>query len=192
VPSPVAHSLAGLAIARVAHSRQWISGSWLGIGLVLLAANAADLDFLPGVLLHGRPDWFHHGPTHSLFAAAVVALAFAVIARALGASAIRMGAIFGIAYLSHVALDFMTVAVTDTSDMPLLWPFSDRLFSPPVEIFLPIRHISRRTTFWGGLFSWANVVAIGREFLVMGGLCVVWYVARALRFRTGSRSSHRT
>jgi len=50
VPSPVAHSLAGLAIARVAHSHQWISGRWLGIGLVLLAANAADLDFLPGLL----------------------------------------------------------------------------------------------------------------------------------------------
>jgi inner membrane protein len=192
VPSPVAHSLAGLAIARVAHSHQWISGRWLGIGLVLLAANAADLDFLPGLLLHGRPDWFHHGPTHSLLAAALVALASGAIALAAGASAIRVGAIFGIAYLSHIALDFMTVAVTDTSDMPLLWPFSYRLFSPPLEIFLPIRHISRRTTFFGGLFSWANVVAIGREFLVMGGLWVVWLGARALRSRTASRSSRRT
>ena len=192
MPSPVAHSLAGLAIARVAHSHQWIPGRWLGIGLVLLTANAADLDFLPGLLLHGRPDWFHHGPTHSLLAAALVALASGAIAFAAGASAIRVGAIFGLAYLSHIALDFMTVAVTDTSDMPLLWPFSYRLFSPPLEIFLPIRHISRRTTFFAGLFSWANVVAIGREFLVMGGLWVVWLGARALRSRTPSRSSRRT
>ena len=183
VPSPVAHSLAGLAIVHAAHSRQWISSRSLGIALVLLAANAADLDFLPGLLLYGRPDWFHHGPTHSVFAAAVVAVASATIARALGASAIRVGTLAFITYLSHVVLDFMTVTVTDSSDLPLLWPLSYMHFSPPIEIFLPIQHAGRLTTFWEGLFSWANVVAIGLEVLVMGGLWAVWQGARTLRVR---------
>lgn len=183
MPSPIAHSLAALAIAHAAHSRQWISNRSLGIALVVLAANAADLDFLPGLLLHGRPDWFHHGPTHSLFAAAVVALASAAVALVIGASALRVGALAGIAFLSHVVLDFMTVTVTDSSDLPLLWPWSYMHFSPPIEIFLPIKHASRLTTFWEGLFSWANVVAIACEVLVMGGLWVVWQVARVLRLR---------
>ena len=73
MPSPVGHSLAALAFARAARSMDLgretdppaassavrSRRAFLGAGLLIFAANAPDLDFLPGVFV-GEPGRFHH------------------------------------------------------------------------------------------------------------------------------------
>src|ERR1044071_7547790 len=63
MPSPVGHSLAGLIAYQIAPE---IDGMARGrvVALYLLAANAPDLDFLPGLIV-GDPNRFHHGISHS-------------------------------------------------------------------------------------------------------------------------------
>jgi hypothetical protein len=82
VPSPVGHSLTGLALAgltqylrnRQGHAwplpalRRGPATSLPLLALALAAAACApDLDFIPGVLV-GDPNWLHRGLSHSLAA----------------------------------------------------------------------------------------------------------------------------
>jgi membrane-bound metal-dependent hydrolase YbcI (DUF457 family) len=84
-------------------------------------ANAADLDFFLVLVFRSRA--WHRGFTHSLaFALAV----FLCLLLALGRARAREAAAFGLAYASHVLLDFATTKAG--GGLELLWPFSvDRL-----------------------------------------------------------------
>jgi hypothetical protein len=67
MPSPVGHLIAGYAIHTV--MREWITEKrGYVLAAVLFSALAADLDFLPGVMI-GAPGRFHHEVSHSLSAA---------------------------------------------------------------------------------------------------------------------------
>lgn len=103
MPSPVAHSLAGLAVAHFAFRRfpsREPRGRVIWIGAFVFAANAADMDFLPGFLI-GNPNLFHHGPTHALIAAVVFGLLAAAVARLSAFEAIgRFGFLMGLSYLT--------------------------------------------------------------------------------------------
>ena len=75
MPSPIAHSLTGYIIYRAAspvHARRWQH-----VVLHLFAANAPDLDFLPGFLI-GDPDLYHHGVSHSIGFAVLFASALSL------------------------------------------------------------------------------------------------------------------
>ena len=117
MPMPVSHSLfgAGLVAAvlpRAARPRYWVP---LVLGAVL--ANAADLDFLLVFAFRSRA--WHRGFTHSLAFALVVFLCFLL---ALGRRRAREAVAYGLAYASHVLLDFATTR--ETRGLELLWPFS--------------------------------------------------------------------
>jgi membrane-bound metal-dependent hydrolase YbcI (DUF457 family) len=118
---PVAHSLVGAGLVaavlpRAGRARYWV---WLAAGAVL--ANAADLDLLLVVLFRSRA--WHRGFTHSLAFALVV---FACLLVAFGRVRAREAAAFGLAYASHVLLDFATTM--QGGGLELFWPFStDRL-----------------------------------------------------------------
>ena len=190
MPSPVAHSLAGAAVAFIAIrsgvvSRQWVF--WLGS--LAFAANAPDLDFVPGVFV-GEPGIYHHGPTHSLAASVVFAVAAwmaAAIARL--ADPRQFALLMGLGYLSHVLLDFLTIDTRAPFGMALYWPFTSRIVSSPVQIFVEIWTAGRRT-FWLSLLQWHNAWAILRELVIMtvllGGLAVVVSLLR--RYRTERHS----
>ena len=123
MPSPVAHSLVGAGLVaavlprRAGRARYW---RWaLVAGAVL--ANTADLDFLLVFVFRSRA--WHRGFTHSLVFALVVFLCFLL---ALGRARAREAVAFGLAYASHVLLDFATTR--ETRGVELFWPFSfDRL-----------------------------------------------------------------
>ena len=121
MPLPVAHSLVGASLVaavlpRAGRPRYWL---WLAAGAVL--ANSADLDFLLSFAFHSR-GW-HRGFTHSLAFALVVFLCLLI---ALGRARARKAAAYGLAYASHVLLDFATTK--ESGGLELLWPFSlDRL-----------------------------------------------------------------
>jgi membrane-bound metal-dependent hydrolase YbcI (DUF457 family) len=141
-------------------------------GLLVAAvalANAADLDFVPGVLL-GHPAEFHRGVTHTVLAAVVVGVAVALGARLMGRSPrawLRVGSWAGAVYASHLLLDFFTADIVVPNGAPFLWPFSDRYYLSPVT---PLGEIiidpSGRAAFVRSLFTldtvrvWAGEAAI--------------------------------
>lgn len=116
---PVAHSLVGASLVAALLPRRPRYRVALAAGAVL--ANAADLDFIFVAVFRSRA--WHRGFTHSLAFALVVFLCFLL---ALGRARSREAAAYGLAYASHIVLDFATTRAG--GGLELLWPFSaDRL-----------------------------------------------------------------
>jgi membrane-bound metal-dependent hydrolase YbcI (DUF457 family) len=117
MPLPVAHSLVGASLVAAVLPRAGRVRYWAALAAGAALANAADLDFVLSFALRSR-GW-HRGFTHSLaFALAV----FACLLLALGRARARAAAAFGLAYASHVALDFATTV--QGGGVELFWPFS--------------------------------------------------------------------
>jgi membrane-bound metal-dependent hydrolase YbcI (DUF457 family) len=194
MPSPVAHSIAGLAIAHFAlRRRQRPSGEqrsrqsgdsslqqvfWF-VALVF-AANAADLDFLPGFLI-GDPNRFHHRATHTLLAVLLFGLGTTAVARLAGFGPWRrFGVSMGLSYFTHIALDLVTLGTKEPYGMEIFQPFSSEPLMAPIHLFLDIRREGDLTTFVPSLAQWHNAEAIVRELLIMGGLWAVYWVISSL------------
>lgn len=141
MPLPVAHSLIGAAAVAAARRPSASRRHYLALLAGAVLANAADLDFIL-VFALGARGW-HRGFTHSLAFALAVFLAFFL---ALGARRVRAAAGYGLAYASHILLDFSTTK--EGGGLELLWPFSAERFGlrwfglseipsrlPPAEVF---------------------------------------------------------
>ena len=74
---PIIHSMVGYSVYRVGKGRK---KSWEKVLFFALLASAADLDYIPGVLI-GNPNLFHHTITHSIAAAIVCGFVIAVLAK---------------------------------------------------------------------------------------------------------------
>jgi inner membrane protein len=151
---------------------------WSTLALYLLGANAADLDFIPGMLV-GEPGRYHHGPSHSLGFAILFGLvvSLAILFLRLG-DVIRKSIIFLLLYFSHVILDYFS---TDTSlpyGVPLLWPLSAGYYIAPFA-FLPDvqRAPSSGMEFIASVFSLHNLWAVTVEslmFIPLFFMLLVW------------------
>ena len=182
MPSPVAHSLAAIAITGVAQHLRSGSHRWPGreaTGLTVLifamigAANAPDFDFVPGVLV-GHPDWLHRGISHSLAAAlAFGALAAMLCRRARVPAPWAIGVLMGLAYASHLVLDMFSPDPLRFNGVPLFWPISDRHFILPAQVFLDIRRDPGADGFLASLWHLHNVRAMAREVLIMAPLILI-------------------
>jgi inner membrane protein len=117
MPTPVAHSLVGAGLVAAVLPRAGRARYWLPLAAGAVLANAADLDFLLVAAFRSRA--WHRGFTHSLVFALAVFLCFLL---ALGRARAREAAAFGLAYASHVLLDFATTR--ESRGLELLWPFS--------------------------------------------------------------------
>ena len=115
MPTPVAHSLFGASLVAAVLPRRPRYRAWLAAGAVL--ANAADFDFVLVILFRSRT--WHRGFTHSLVFALALSLCLLL---ALGRDRAREAAALGLAYASHVLLDFATTR--EGGGLELLWPFS--------------------------------------------------------------------
>ena len=168
MPSPVAHSLAGLVVYRSRCQKGYGSVSPAVAAVVAVAAaNLPDVDFLPG-LLAGNANQFHHAFTHSLgFLALVVGATYLVARRFSGATSFWVSLV-GYALASHLLLDYLTVDTRPPFGIPLLWPFSDRVFLFPHPFFLDIHRSASPLHFLPSLFSHHNLLAAARELLFVG------------------------
>ncbi len=141
MPSPLGHTLAGYALARL-----MAPGSRTGTVQTLTAANLPDLDYLVGFAT-GEGGRAHGGPSHSLGAALLCGAAAGLLTPGK-----RFGATFGLvtaAYTSHVLLDYLSKVAPDEEDdsdegVPLLWPLTSRRFAAPRQVFLTIETTGRR------------------------------------------------
>jgi inner membrane protein len=177
MPSPVGHSLTGYLIYRVAAKNA--DDRWWTFALYLVAANAPDLDFIPGLLM-GNPGRYHHGPSHSLGFAILFGLALSLTLALfkLGAG-MRNFMIFFSLYLSHVILDYLSTDTSFPHGVALLWPLSNEYYIAPFA-FLPDIHrpVSSGMKFITGVLSLHNLWAATVEALMLGFLILLFTVRR--------------
>ena len=149
--TPLAHTLTGLTLINLWKSAVKLSPaeSLLLQGLMLLAALAPDLDFLPGLLV-GEPNRFHQTYSHSLGLALLTALALGGITkwRIPRLPFLRTGLYFFLLYGSHLALDYFTEDYRPPCGTPLFWPFSNDPYTASLPVFLPVKRNLRLPGFW--------------------------------------------
>jgi inner membrane protein len=120
---PLTHTLTGLAMSRAGLNRYYKRAT----PLLMLAANAPDVDII--ALSRGSFEYFHYhrAITHSLAAAPLVALGTALLFCALDRSLRNLAVTFGLALAgvaSHLLLDW-----TNAYGVRLLFPFSSDWYS---------------------------------------------------------------
>ena len=167
--TPICHSLAGYAVYGLARHGQAQRRPDLLL-LCLFMANAPDLDFLPGIVM-GSPALYHQEITHSLGCTLLVSLAVASIGHFRNRSFNTIFSLSGIAYLSHLVIDFFGVDSRPPYGIPLLWPISSSHYISPMPIFLGVHHIGSTlgsTLEWiKGILHPYNLRAIALEIVLM-------------------------
>ena len=174
--TPIGHFLIGAAIGAVFSIGDKTRRS---IALGAVAAMAADLDFIPGLLL-GEPSRFHHAQSHSCAFALLAALLTMLVARN---ARLRWSLLIGLAYASHLALDLLTFDDSPPQGIPLLWPWSESVFQSPVMLLPNVLHkrsmllsahnfgiMAREVGFLGLLFVGALLFARRRRGLIQEDL----------------------
>lgn len=134
--SPVAHSLVGAAIYFASRRRrEWRAGELAGF---IIAANLADLDLIPGLLV-GDEALFHRQASHSILGAMAFALVVLVICRWRGhKSSARTTLLLFTAYLSQLLLDWLSLDTGPPAGIPLFWPLSKEHYMADPAVFLNI------------------------------------------------------
>jgi len=136
--TPLGHGIIGLALGRLGGgARPRRTGLWLGFAVI--AAGAADLDFLPGILA-GDANLYHQQASHSLLAAVVFGLVVAGVTWGRVSRPAAVGTLAALIYASHLLLDCLTTDGRPPFGLPLLWPFSDTHFISPFTPFHGVRH----------------------------------------------------
>lgn len=180
MPSPVAHSLVGLAIGRVFEPEE-PHRPWLWFGVAVLSANAADLDFAAGLVSHGIND-LHRGPSHSFAAAVIYGAVVAALLWPLGFAYLRTFSVTALVYASHVVLDVFSGEARAGDGLMMFWPLSTDRYMSPVPIFNGIRHGGEGdslATFLSELTSHHNVVELQLELAVaLPSLIIAYYYFR--------------
>jgi len=168
--SPVAHSLAGAIIYLAANRRRPFR--WAPFWAVVIAANLADFDLLPGILL-GHHSMFHRTFSHSLFAAAVVTAAtYIIVHRKAWADPVRITVLVGLALLSQLLIDWFTLDAVAPHGIALFWPFSHEYYMSEHIIFLNIErnHVTTMPVILH------NLKAVGLELMILGGpFLLLWW-----------------
>jgi inner membrane protein len=163
MPSPIGHSLAGYVIYRAIAVNRARSYDWQYIALCILAANAPDLDFIPGLIV-GDLGRYHHGPSHSLFFGVVFAIVLSIFC-------LRRLYIFLIAftlYSSHLLLDYFVKDPSFPHGVPLFWPFSDEYYMASFAFLRGVKYQPDLTeSIQQVLLRGENVITIFTEVLFL-------------------------
>jgi inner membrane protein len=156
-----------------------LSHPWRRIAFCLFAANAADLDFIPGLVV-GNPNLYHHGVSHSLgFAVLFTACCGSVLVFLKSQRLWRDSAIYFCLYTSHIVLDWFSIDTTAPYGVPLFWPLSDVYYIAPIAFLADIRRVSfSNLDFITSLFSLHNLWAICAEILLLSPLAMVISILR--------------
>ena len=186
--TPIAHSLFGLACVRLGNTH-WRAPAWRWYLFAIVAANAPDLDFIPGLLV-GDINRFHQGPTHSLTAALLFGVFATLAARWLQSKPLHVGILGTALYSSHLLLDFFCRDGRPPFGQPLLWPFTDTHWIAPQPLFSGgIKHGvpgDSLVVFIQNVFSWHNLGVMAMEAVILLPLLLIsWYLTRNQRQSTG-------
>jgi membrane-bound metal-dependent hydrolase YbcI (DUF457 family) len=175
MPSPIGHALAGVAIAwttGLADGRRSASDRLVPVCMALAAAPDLDL-LIPGT---------HRTATHSVTALVLVTiLAAAVTGRVTRGTAglddsrrstltrWRVALVCGLAYASHLLLDWLGADRFPPRGIQLLWPFSDRWFISDLDVF---RQTARQHFLTPPIIR-QNLAAVAQELAILLPILVV-------------------
>jgi len=175
VASPIAHTFAGFWIFLVLTAQLKIRFTALWrqylpkLGVLVLIANLADLDFLVGYF-QGNANYLHHGFTHSLTVAVLISLALSWAWR-IAPGFWQSTIVYFTAYASHLLTDLFTgseIGWTNSGfGIPLFWPWS-KTFSSPLILIFGVSHKD-----FAALFSVDNLWSCAYELLICGAITVV-------------------
>lgn len=136
----------------------------------MVAATIPDADILVGP---------HRTYSHSVAAAIAAGVVTGIIARMLGAPAVRFAVLCALAYASHVVLDWLGTDTAAPRGVMAWWPIASTYYVSGLDLF---SEVSRR--YWKpDEFIWGNLLSVGRELLILGPVAV----AAAVRSRRGAR-----
>ena len=155
----------------------------LRIGLFVCMALAA----LPDADLLYQP--IHRALTHSAGSTILITiLAASVTGWVTGRRSIVFGLLCGVAWGSHVVLDWLGTDPTPPRGVQALWPFSDQWFISGLDIF---RGTERRR-----LFSLASIVfnlqAVAQEIAIVGPIVAALFALRVSKNRRRARTLSRS
>ena len=163
MPSPVGHSLIGLAVASAwllprARGMELARAAWRERRALVAAvalANLPDVDYLPGLLV-GDLNRYHHLHTHTLGWVALASLAAWWIWRRCSAvPPRRLLVLASVLGLSHLGADLFSADGRPPYGIMALWPFSDAYLISPHTLFWRLR---KETV--PDMFQWHNVQAV--------------------------------
>lgn len=154
MPLPIGHSAAGLGLYFVLTKKRTnlsVKERIFSIIILILTANFADLDFLPGFVI-GEPGKFHHGPSHSLFIAIFVALVFYLLFHKYWKtySKRRILICTVLLVLSHPILDYFSADSSKLYGVPLFWPLDSEYYISSISLF---RDVQRSDESVGSFFK---------------------------------------
>ena len=177
--SPIGHGLIAVAIALAVQRRQ-VAPRWWWFLFAVFAANAADLDFIPGIII-GDPNRFHHGASHSIAAVVLFGMICALFGQTTRAFTLRLPTLGMACYASHLILDFLTVDNGAPYGMPLLWPITDTYFQSPWTPLLAVEHGAVGNSLSQSLATLLNQQKgqlLLREFSILPLVLLVYWLRR--------------
>lgn len=193
--SPIGHGLLGAALGwgvGRADLRRDLPLS----ALAAFSAIAPDLDFLPGLAI-GDVNRFHQGAGHSLGAAVLYALVLFLVLMAAGRGGARRAASYaligGLAYVSHLTMDYLTLDQRPPFGPPVFWPLSSRHFMAAHPIFRGLLHGVPGDSLGASaraIFSAHNLTAVGLELALVlpigaGAHLLASWRRKRLRYQIG-------
>ena len=172
MPTPLGHGLAGIAtgwaVAGVAReSRRALIRQ---AAILAALAMAADLDLLVGA---------HSGPTHSIGAAAIAGVVAALARWPIARTRVMIGLVAFLAWATHPLMDSLAPDTSLPYGVMAFWPFSHQYFLTGLSVFMPIWRypVSARAITH-------DILAIGREILLLGPAVVLVWITRGPRTST--------
>lgn len=163
MPTPVGHSLFGLAVYMIKKGEPLDAKDIGGVAIYASLSNLPDIDLAP-ITIYGfkAVSMFHQQYTHNLGFAVISSLFVACIATCFFRK--RFVSVFPLFFFlvySHILLDCMGHDTNPPYGVQLFWPLSDDNFLSPISLFIGVAKASP-----GELFSLWNFVAVLIELVV--------------------------
>lgn len=182
MPSPIGHSLAGLAVGWLAEPAPASTGNRLRDTLtpvVLWCAFVAAIPDADLLIPH-----FHRTATHSVTATVLLLIMVtAVTGKVTRHPAWRFALALTAAHATHLLLDWLGTDRFPPPGLQMLWPFSTHFFYSGIDLFPPVERRLLRPEAIG-----VNAYAAFWELLIMGPIAALAWLRRRLRPAVGPAS----
>ena len=172
MPSPIGHTLAGLAVGWFSEPAPPATGHRLRDTLTPLVLWCAFVAAIPDADL--LIPHFHRTATHSVTATVLLLImAVAVTGKVTRHPAWTLALALTAAHATHLLLDWLGTDRFPPPGLQMLWPFSPHFFYSGVDLFPPVERRLLRPEAFG-----VNAYAAAWELLIMGPVALVAFVRR--------------
>jgi membrane-bound metal-dependent hydrolase YbcI (DUF457 family) len=169
MPTPVGHILSGTLLFSVLRKQ---NQSFLLLTGLMFYAMLPDIDLLFG-FLEGNPNKYHHHFTHSFVFVITTGWVGAIFFKR-NRMQFRIYAVLFIgAGVIHLLLDLLALDKSSPYGAPVFWPFSEKYFISPIQIFSDVKRSSDSQTFFKSLINWHNALTVFIEILILGPVILI-------------------